>query len=175
MELDRYHNAVDDLSVLMPRAQAVHRHKKETLTGVPAYPQLKIIYDEALKKQEEFDASVIWHKIIPTVGSQVFKPRYHHTTVLHPDTDCLLVYGGIQSMLGLFEPGYDQVECFEFSSSQWTKRYQPCHGSNKPSGCQGHTAVVYRRCMWLFGGENNDKFSDTGTEVATDKKAPKEC
>ena len=100
---------------------------------------------------------VKWTKL-KTAGE--FGQHMFHTTVLHPNGNELVVYGGKD--IGAFRHGYDAAEAnvpnnvhlLSIGGKIHTWRKVECTG-RPPSkrGIAFHTAVVYKRQMVVYGGE----------------------
>ena len=89
------------------------------------------------------DAS--WHKI-ETTGTLV-KRRYRHSAVMYGD--CMYVFGGEQGG----ESTTEFPDFYEFDMVHKSWREVQAVG-DKPSARSGHSAVVYRHSMYIFGGRN---------------------
>lgn len=107
-----------------------------------------------------------------------FEPRMFHTTVLHPDQTSLVVFGGCNRGKLRFESDSECdstiVHLFDFASPQSQQRWttKVCTGAFPTKfGLCYHSAVVYGRCMYVYGGEfgypeeNPDSYKEVTCDV----------
>jgi N-acetylneuraminic acid mutarotase len=84
--------------------------------------------------------------------------RFGHTAVVHNDE--MLVFGGRDSHF------LNDLWSFSFETGMWKALVDgSSEGINCPSPRAGHTAVVNRNSMWVFGGNMGHNPSDCKNEV----------
>eukprot|EP01060_Flectonema_neradi_P030424 TRINITY_DN4421_c0_g1_i1.p1 TRINITY_DN4421_c0_g1~~TRINITY_DN4421_c0_g1_i1.p1 ORF type:complete len:436 (+),score=39.84 TRINITY_DN4421_c0_g1_i1:82-1389(+) len=71
-------------------------------------------------------------------------PRFGHTAVVYEDS--MIVFGGRDGRCS------DELWEFKFMKKTWHRIPQPQRSFEKPRARAGHTAVVHKDCMYLFGG-----------------------
>ena len=122
--------------------------------GLPERPVVAAKAEKMKSLKEQEDAQVVWQKVSHPVNEDVFIPRHHHASALHPDDIGIFVYGGI-TVINELEPTDRSLYLLKFPSDteeaySWSKL--KCKGA-KPPALTAHTLVEYKRKLWLLGGE----------------------
>ncbi|RHZ02499.1 hypothetical protein DYB35_000048 [Aphanomyces astaci] len=158
--LHLYDSSFDDWHVLAIEAQKqpikAGRAVSSSWSDVPPKAYLA---DEGQKIQAKLAACTVdgrW-RIMGTSGTHL--TRFFHSTVLHPDGTGLLVFGGRSTTMFGTEDNDVQIHVYDFKTQGW----KDVAGVGQVPPClAGHSAVVYDRCMYVFGGTplNDDLVDD---------------
>ena len=141
-----YNNALIDLNVLMEVGR-----QAPSMVDVPSMKRRTTII-EGLMKQSEVGAK--WKRIFMAGRGNASPKLFFHTTVLHPDGDHLVVYGGLSQYYN--DDVYEKdVHLFDLSTNTWSKKI--CRGKSWKSA--RHSAVVYGRNMYVLGGSSRSSLS----------------
>ncbi|RHY33141.1 hypothetical protein DYB32_001824 [Aphanomyces invadans] len=145
--LHLYDSSFDDWHVLAIEAQK-HGSAKAGRSWCDVPPKTYLA-DEGQKIQKKLAACTVdgqW-RIMGTSGTHL--TRFFHSTVLHPDGTSLVVFGGRSTTIFGNEDNDTNVHLYEFKSQSW----KDIVGTGDVPPClAGHSAVVYDRSMYVFGG-----------------------
>ncbi|CAK4218191.1 unnamed protein product [Aphanomyces euteiches] len=137
--MHHYDCAFDDWHVLAIEAQKGN-------TNVPPKAYLAEQGQTLQKKQTACQVDGQW-RILGTSGTLL--TRFFHSTVLHPDGKSLLVFGGRSTTMYGAEENDRSIHQYIFQTQSW-KNIDA--SGQKPPCLSGHSAVVFDRSMYVFGG-----------------------
>ncbi|KAJ9452422.1 Ras guanine nucleotide exchange factor F [Diplonema papillatum] len=95
-------------------------------------------------------ATRAWREIPQTHQKPI--PRAGHTAVVYRHK--MYIFGGVADDAGVHNWWPDDLWALDLNTWQWTRI--PSLGSLRPESRKGHTAVVYKDSMFVFGGGQDD-------------------
>ncbi|KAF0687660.1 Aste57867_20644 [Aphanomyces stellatus] len=134
-----YDNSFDDWHVL-----AIEAQKGNTDVPPKAY-----LAEEGQKIQKQQSLCQLDGQWTAMGNNGMNLTRFFHSTVLHPDGTSLIVFGGRSTTMIGAEVNDVTIHQYIFDTKKWVDI--PGSGQ-KPPCLSGHSAVVYERRMYVFGG-----------------------
>nr|CAD7617041.1 unnamed protein product [Timema genevievae] len=126
---------------------------KETLWRVWASPVTMLSglsADPVMNPREER-----WTEVHPRGGKELDMRVVAHTTVYHPHTHSLLVYGGVVAGVARFSKLSDRMFSFQLGSKHWAEIHYPrahLRDTYVPRERAFHTSTVIGNYLVVFGG-----------------------
>ncbi|OQS07103.1 hypothetical protein THRCLA_00879 [Thraustotheca clavata] len=141
----RYDEAFDDWHVLAIESQKGNK-------DVPPAGYLAEQGQQIQSKLNTCNTPMKWNEL-PATGKKI--KRFFHSTVLHPDAKSILVFGGRSTTMFGTEHDDALIHQYMFDSKKWIT---VSGTGQKPPCLAGHTAVMYGRDMYVYGGSQlNDE------------------